>query len=68
MSVSINSKGEIVLSTRTIHFKNGKAITVVGDVVLYSPTMDKVRKTDSNIHYVNQEEVLLVTSDDGNNA
>ncbi|MGK4152037.1 hypothetical protein AB0X74_05065 [Kurthia gibsonii] len=56
------------MSTRTIHFKNGKAITVVGDVVLYSPTMDKVRKTDSNIHYVNQEEVLLVTSDDGNNA
>ncbi|WP_165442653.1 hypothetical protein [Kurthia gibsonii] len=54
------------MSTRTIHFKNGKAITVVGDVVLYSPTMDKIRKTDSNLHYVNQEEVLLVSKEDNN--
>lgn len=52
------------MNTRTIHFKNGKAITLTGDVILYSPTMDRVRKTDSKVHYVNQEEVLLVTNDD----
>ncbi|GEK34836.1 hypothetical protein [Kurthia sibirica] len=54
------------MSRRTIHFKNGKTITVIGDVVLYSPTMDKVRKTDNNAHYVNQEEVLFLTNDDSN--
>jgi len=54
------------MNTRTIYFKNGKVITLVGDVVLYSPTVDKIRKTDSNLHYVNQEEVLLVSKEDNN--
>lgn len=52
------------MNTRTIYFKNGKVITVVGEVILYNSSVDKVRKTDSDLHYVNQEEVLLVSKED----
>lgn len=51
------------MQTRTVHFKNGKVITVVGEVVLFNATIDKVRKVDDRAHYINQEEVLYISSD-----
>lgn len=50
------------MNKRTVCFKNGKTSVLEGKIILFNPNIDKVRTVSEDSHFINQEEVLSIST------